>query len=240
MSKAKWGIAAFVGTVAVVAVLFLFSPVFHITEIIVYGHFTIEREEIIERLDISNTQHILLFNLNAAGQRVMENFYIGSVEIERQLPGRILVTVRERRLTAYAEHLPESILYLDDHGRVIDIRPYALPGLPRLEGLAFTRFMLGEILEVPDPVAFGAIVLYTQLLIQHGLIDRVTHMNVSDASNIRIYIYNIEFNVGDARNADEKVRTILEVLYNTPNIERIVMTIDMRVWTPQIVGRILP
>jgi hypothetical protein len=240
MSNIKIGIAAFVITVALVAVLFLFSPFFHISDVVITGYFTQSREEIEERLEIGNSTHILRWNAREAERRIMTNFYIGAVDIQRQLPNRIIATVRERRLTAYVVHRPDSILYLDDHGRVIDIRPYAPEGLPRLEGLAFTHFMLGELLEVPDPVAFNAVVQYAQLLIQNDLIERVTHMNVSDPTDIRIFIYSITFYVGDARGADEKVRAIAEMLRVTQNVERIPAFVSMREVAPQYFMTILP
>jgi cell division septal protein FtsQ len=143
----------------------------------------------------------------------MQNVYISDVEFERVTPGRLYVTVTERRLTAYIfiEHTG-SFLFLDEYGRVLEIRTFFDEPFPVLEGLHFTRFQLGEILDVPDTAAFNVIVQYAQLLNHHGLIHYVSHINVSDASNIRIRIYNIEFNVGGVTNADEKVRTIVAML----------------------------
>jgi hypothetical protein len=240
MKTIKFGIAAFVTTVALVALLFLLSPFFHIQSVVIDGYFTQDPADILQRLEIENRQNILLWRTRAAQTRVLENFYIGHVDIRRQLPGRVVVTVRERRLTAYVQHRPDSILYLDDQGRVIDIRPYRPQGLPRLEGLAFTRFMLGEVLEVPDPVAFNTVVQYTQLLIQNDLIDRVSHINASDPTDIRIFIYNVTFYVGDARGADEKVRAIEQILQNTENVDRIPAFVNMRQVAQQYFMTILP
>ncbi|MCL2217116.1 MAG: FtsQ-type POTRA domain-containing protein [Defluviitaleaceae bacterium] len=220
ISNKKLAVAAFVGTLALAALLFLISPFFHIGTVIIEGTSTVSVREVTERLEIQRDTNLLFFNTRAARRRVMENLYIGDVEFRRGFPDRLYVDVRERRLAAYVQHTPGSFLFLDYFGRVLEVRSYFTQPLPILEGLQFTRFQLGEILEVPDPVAFSAVVQYAQFLYQHGLIDRVTHMNVTDASNIRILVDGrMEFNVGNAVRADEKIRTIIEVLEQMPNPE---------------------
>ena len=218
ISNKKFAAAAFAGTLALAVLLFLVSPFFHISAVVVEGTSNVSLREVNDALNVQTDTNLLFFNTRAARRRVMENLYIGQVEFHRSLPNRLYVTVRERRLAAYVQHMPGSFLFLDDFGRVLEVRSYFTQPLPLLEGLQFTRFQLGEILEVPDSVAFNAVVHYAQLLYDHGLIDRVTHMNVADASNIRILIDGRkEFNVGTAVRADEKIRTIVDILENMPN-----------------------
>lgn len=196
-----------------VILLFLFSPFFSITEVHVMGYSRVPRDEIVSRLELSGRTHILIFNTRSARNRLLDNMYIADVSFERVLPGRLHVSITERRLTAYVQHMPGSFLFLDDQGRVLDVRPYRVEPLPILDGLQITGFRLGEILDVPDTVAFSVIVQYAQLLNHHNLIDRVTRINVSDPANIRITTdTNVEFNVGGPSDADQKVRTIVAML----------------------------
>jgi len=217
--RIKFVTAAFVATLTLAALLFLVSPFFHVREVVIQGNSRISQAEIRSHLEASYQTHIMFFNANAARRRVLENPYIGDVVIRREMPGTLHITVSERRLTAYVEHMPGSFLFLDDFGRVLEIRNYMTDQRPLLEGLQFTRFQLGEMLEVPDAASFGVVVHYAQLLNHHGLINRVTSMNVSDSSDIRILINYIEFKVGGVNNADEKIRTIIAILDEMPNVD---------------------
>jgi len=219
MNDRRFRIAAIIGIAVLVVILFLVSPFFNIEEVSVAGYNRVSRNEILSQLGIGSTTNLLFFNANAARRRVMENLYVGDVVFERELPRRLYVTIHERRLTAYVEHMPGSFLFLDDQGRVLEVNTYKAESFPVLEGLDFTRFRLGEVLEVSDNVSFAAVVHYAQLLNLHELIHRVSHMNVSDPENIRIMIGYKEFNVGDVMGADEKVRTIVQILEELPNAE---------------------
>lgn len=232
--KTRFLFAVAVCAVTLVVLLFLFSPYFYVTDVHIVGNSRVSDEEIAARLEIDGSTHMLLYNTRAARRRLMENMYVGDVEFERIMPGRINVTITERRLTAYFEHMPGSFLFLDDHGRVLEVNTFFTEPLPVLEGLRFTSFRLGEILEVPDVAAFSVVVQYAQLLNHHGLIDRVSHMNVADSANIHIIIdRNMVFNVGGISNADEKVRTIIAILDTFPDAGRIPGFIDLREIAPQ-------
>jgi len=228
INRTRFFLAGIIATPTVLALFFLFSPYFHINTVVIDGNYRITQDEIRERLGIGDNTHILLFNARAAQTALLQNTYIGEAHIERVLPGRVDITISERRLTAYVEHMPGSFLFLDDYGRVLEVRTYFFEPLPVLEGLHFTRFQLGEVLEVPDPAAFNVIVQYAQILNQHDLTARVSHINVADAANIRIIIDNIEFNVGGVAHADEKVRTIIEILDNHPSLGLVPGFFDLR------------
>jgi len=217
INNRKFKIAAVISGVVLVIAIALVSPIFYVQEVVVQGNNRVTDSEIRASLALSSTSNILFFNTDDARRRVMSNLYIGNVTFRRSLPGRLYVTVFERRPSAYVEHPPGTFLFLDEYGRVIDVRPYLIEALPLLEGLQFTRWQLGEILEVPDETDFAAVVHYTQLLITHDLIHRITHMNVSDPSNIRILVNYIEFHVGSVSDADTKVRTIAAMLDEIPD-----------------------
>jgi|GEM_PF-267333 len=228
--RVRFIFATAICSVTLVLLIFMFSPFFRIQEVTIVGNIRVTNEEINEllRIGASESSHLLLYNTQAAQKRLLENMYISSVEFERILPGQLHVTVQERRLTAFFEHSYGSFLYLDDYGRVLDVRTYFTEALPVLVGLRFTRFQVGEVLEVPDPSAFNVVVQYAQLLNQHDIIDRVSYINVNDPTNIRIIISNKEFNVGGVSNADEKIRTISAVLDTMPNADLIPGYMDLR------------
>lgn len=212
---------------AVVIILFLVSPVFTVQDVVISGNYQVSENNIRSMLNIGPTTNLILFNTRAARQQLLANLYIGDVTFRRVLPGQLYVEIAERQLSAYVEHMG-SYLFLDDSGRVLEIRSYFTKPLPILTGLQFTRFQLGEILDVPDSASFSAVVQYAQLIYLHGLSDIVSHINVSDTSNIRIFIHYIEFNVGNVSSADKKIRIIVEILDAIPNADIFRGIVDVR------------
>lgn len=206
-----------VSTVLLAVLLFLFSPMFDIRDVQITGNATVPRADIYARLQATHS-HLLLFNTVAARSRVMENLYVGGVTFVRAWPGRLYATIHERRLVAYVEHGPGIMLFLCEEGRVLEVRATPAAALPRVVGLPVTRFELGEVLDVPNPEAFRLVVAYTHALARHGLTPYITHIDVADTSNTRILIHNLEFNVGCATDADEKVRVIAAVLDGLPGM----------------------
>ena len=228
MYSRKFTIALIICVIAFSAVVFMFSPFFYIREIIITGNNTVSQTEIINRLEADTSSNLLFFNTRAARRRVMENLYIADVNFHRDLPGRLNVQIRERRLAAYVQHAPGSFLYIDEQGRVLEVRSVTSGTLPIVEGLNFTRFVLGEVLDVPDSAAFNIVTLYAQLVYRHGLVCRVTHINVSDTANTRILVGNIEFNVGGMSDAEVKVGIIAGILAEMPEVELARGIVDLR------------
>ena len=228
MKNLKFKLAVAAGAVSLSIILFLLSPFFSVQEIIISGYDFVGRMEINSRLDIGSTDNLLTINTRAARRRLMENLYIGSVTFRRDFPGRLYVDVQERRLTAYVEHMPGSFLFIDEFGRVLEVRTYITINRPIVTGLNFVKFALGEILEVPDSAAFGVVVHYAQLLNRYGITYRVSHIDVSDINNTRIRIGHLEFNVGNINNGDEKIRTIVEILRQLPDAESMRGFVDLR------------
>jgi hypothetical protein len=209
-------------------ILFLLSPYFAVREITIIGNSTVSRAEIEDRLDVIQGDNILLINTNAARRRIMENLYVDDVSFERILPGQITVTIRERRLIAYVEHTPGSFLFIDEGGRVLEVRTFFTEPLPLVTGLQFTSFQLGERLDVPHRAAFGIVTQYALALQRHGLSQQVTHIDATDVYNTRVRFPNIEFNVGNARDADEKVRVMADILLRMPDLVSYRGFVDLR------------
>ena len=239
MYSRKFKLAITVCILAFVAVVFMFSPFFHVQEIIVSGYSAVSRDEIAQRIEADSSTNLLFFNTRAARRRVLENLYIAEVNFQRDLPGRLYVQVRERRLAAFVEHAPGSFLYIDEQGRVLEVRSNITQQRPIVEGLNFTRFTLGEILDVADRTAFNIVTQYAQHIYRHGLICRVSHIDVSDTNNTRILVGYVEFNVGGIRDAEMKVRIIAGILDEMPEAELARGFVDLRETNGEFIFEIL-
>jgi len=228
----RFVIVIIICAIVLVGAVGLISPIFHIQEIVVQGTVRVCQTEIRDRLRLEIGDNILMFNAANARERILGNPNIGNVTFVRDMPDRLYVVVHERRPSAYVEHV-SNFLVLDDVGYVLDVRRHMDVSLPLLEGLQFTRYQLGEVLEVANPTDFSAIVHYTQLLITHDLLHTITHINVSDPTNIRILANYMEFHVGCTTDADYKVRTIGQMLEASPSAGIMRGYVDMRVRRPE-------
>jgi len=208
--------------------LFIFSPYFRVRDITVAGNEFIYADEIIGRSGITTSSNLLLLNTREARKGIMGNFYVDGAEFVKNYPGGIEIQIRVRRLSGYVEYMQGTFLFIDENGRVIEINSVLSGNYPVVRGLKFERFRLGEILEVEDSAAFKTVVRYARLLNKYQLSDRISNIDVSDNANTRIMFHQIEFNVGDDADADEKIRTMVEVMENLPNASMIKGQMDLR------------
>jgi hypothetical protein len=221
-------IALAVSGVIIAAAGFALSPYFHITEVDIQGYETISREEIHARSGIEANTNLLFYNTKEGARSILKNPYADSAVFEKKRPGAISITIRERRVCGYVEYLRGHYLYIDENGRVLEVNTYLRESLPVVTGLKFDHFSLGEILQVEDSSAFKTVVQYAWLFNRHNMADMVSRIDVSDGTNTKIQIHNLEFNVGDDRGTDEKIRTIAEILDKLPNAETIRGFVDMK------------
>ncbi|MDR1665301.1 MAG: FtsQ-type POTRA domain-containing protein [Clostridiales bacterium] len=237
--RKRYVLAFIAGALALAAVLFLFSPFFFIEEIVVDGNVNFTKEEIINRSGIVSSSNLFLLNTSEVRDSIMENLYIEDVAFKKEFPNKITLHVTERHLSGYVEYMQGKYLYIDENGRVLEIKTYFTEKLPIVSGLKFESARLGEVLEVDDANAFKVMVRYARLLSKYELADNVSRIDISDSDNTRIMLYHIEFNVGGDRDADEKIRTMKEIEANLPNVSIINGFIDLSVIRSQYICEIL-
>jgi cell division protein FtsQ len=233
----KFKIALAVAALLFAVLLFLLSPYFALDTIIVNGCERLSPEEIETMARAGEASNIFLFNTSNAGKRIKQNLYVDSVAFKKSYPGTVIITVRERHLSGYVEYMNNQYLYIDENGRVLEIKPSFTETYPVVSGLKFSKVRLGEILEVEDSSAFRTVVQYARLLNDHGITKDVSRIDVADVENTRIVFGSIEFNVGTDRNGDEKIRYIRAVLdeLNARQITKFIM--DIKTLNKQMAGK---
>jgi len=219
--------------------VFMLSPVFNFEEISVSGNLQIYNDEILERAGLDGAVNFFMFSPRRARQQVMENHFIDQVVFRRVFPNELEITVWERFLSGYIEYLEGMFLYIDENGRVIEVRSYKTEDLPVVTGLRFTHMQIGEILEVDNPAAFSTVVTFAQLLNRHDLTGVISQIDVSDPNNTRIRVYNMEVYLGDTSNAHEKISTLREIVNEWPGAREVRGFLDLREPSAQYIFRIL-
>ena len=230
----KFKITVALSAAILACILFMLSPYFNFTEITVTGNLQIEDYEILSRAQLGSPTNFFLFRPARARRDVLENHFIDHVHFRRALPGTMEITVRERFLSGYIEHLEGMFLFIDENGRVLEVRSYKTEELPIITGLRFSQVHLGELLEVDNPDAFSTVVTYARLFNRHDLTGIISQIDVSDPDNARLRLYNIEVYLGDVRNANEKVLTLREIVNEWPVVQDARGFLDLRGPAPHI------
>ena len=177
----------------IVAVIFVMSVFFRVSDIQVRGNSHYTDEEIIRAIDIEEGDNLFFFDRFAALSRVFAKLpYIDEVSVERSLPNRVIITVSESRALAYIV-LGEEKWTIDHSCKVLGkANDDELEGLIPIVGISPGTLMIGEPLETVDKneeiVAYIADVL--DQLEARGLYTQVGRVDFSDPNQV-------EFTLGD-------------------------------------------
>lgn len=199
-----------VGLVVLVAAGFalaLRSPLLDVDAIVVEGNGHTSADAILERAGIDRGDALMDLDLHAAGNRVAALPWVGAVELQRGLDGRVAVQVREREPVAVAGE-GEAAVLVDADGRVLG----PLTDAPDL-GASLVRIV--DVGELPAPGAFLASDAGDALRIAAELVAAASGnaLQLSFADGLTIVLDSgAEVRLGGTDLLDAKIRSLGTVL----------------------------
>ena len=200
----------------IVAVIFVMSVFFRVSDIQVRGNSHYTDEEIIRAIDIEEGDNLFFFDRFAALSRVFAKLpYIDEVTVERSLPNRVVITVTESQALAYIV-LGEENWTIDHNCKVLGkANDDELQGLIPILGISPGTLMIGETLETADGdeqiVEFIAEVL--EQLEGRGLYTRVGRVDFTDPEQVEFTLgdkYTVR--IGNSSAIDYKFGMLISVL----------------------------
>ena len=200
----------------IVAVIFVMSVFFRVSDIQVKGNRHYTDEEIIRAIDIEEGDNLFFFDRFAALSRVFAKLpYIDEVSVERSLPNRVIITVTESQALAYIV-LGEEMWTIDHNCKVLGkANEEELAGLIPIDGIDPGTLMIGEPLQTADGdttiVDYIAEVLYQ--LEARGLYNQVGRVDFSDPRRVS-FTYGGRYTVvlGDSSNVEYKFGMLLSAM----------------------------
>ncbi len=200
----------------VVAVIFVMSVFFRVSDIQVRGNSHYSDEEIIRAIDIEEGDNLFFFDRFAALSRVFAKLpYIDEVSVERSLPNKVIITVSESQALAYIV-LGEEKWTIDHSCKVLGkANDDELQGLIPIDGISPGTLMIGEPLETADGdetiVAYIAEVLYQ--LEERGLYRQVGRVDFSNPRRVT-FTYADKYTVvlGDSSNVEYKFGMLVSAM----------------------------
>ena len=134
----------------------------------------------------------------------------------------------------------DSFLSIDMNGRVLSVTAAAVDGMPVIEGLKFQNFTIGGCLETDNDEVFNTIALIIKLLKKYDLNENfINQIDVSNLDDIHLYTDNVDVAFGSSKDADEKIRTLKEIMANLRGAENVKGVLDIRVIGRQYIFTVL-
>ena len=200
----------------IVAVIFVMSVFFRVSDIQVRGNSHYTDEEIIRAIDIEEGDNLFFFDRFAALSRVFAKLpYIDEVTVERSLPNRVIITVTESQALAYIV-LGEENWTIDHSCKVLGkANDDELQGLIPIVGIAPGTLMIGEPLQTADGDA--RIVEYIAAVLDQlearGLYKQVGRVDFSDPERVEFTLRDKYIvRIGGPANLEYKFGMLISVL----------------------------
>lgn len=205
--------------VVVVFACVLFSPVFAVKEIKAEGvsHFT--TSELCELIGLSTGDNLFLFGKSRAEKTLEESAYIADAKISAKLPDTMVIKVQERKVRGYVPYMG-SYLYIDEEGRVLEVKDTYHEALPLVKGLSFSSFTEGEVIPVENPEALDVVLRISQMMEKYELLDLVVEIDVSNPEDIFAYVNQVQIHLGNMENGDMKIKYMAEIMKTIPKEDR--------------------
>lgn len=139
--------------VIVATVCFLMSSYFDIKQIDVEGTKTLKKSNVIKQSGIQMGTNIFKLHKKDVEQKLLESSYIAHVEVKRDYPGTVKLTILERRESAAVKYGSEYLI-IDPDGYVLR-KVKKLPKRTLLSDMKIKEIEIGKKLEVNDEKRFA-------------------------------------------------------------------------------------
>lgn len=215
INKKILGFFSIIILVAIIVVLALTAPIFNITKIEINGNEKVSKDTIIALSGIKMGENIFRFNNNMI-QNVKQNTYIEKVEIQRKMPGTVVISVKERKIK-YQINLINSYVYLDKNGYLLE-NSAERKNVPVIVGFSIKEDeMLNEKrLKDNDLEKLANVAKIIEAAKAINIDNLITEVNVEDKNNTILYLESKskKINVGDTTNLTNKMLYVQKILEN--------------------------
>jgi len=174
---------------ALAAMVFIGTEIFQVDKITVTGSGTVDKDVIIGLSGITYGQNIFKVSKSLAASRIEENPpYLMVNSIGFKLPDEVVISVEERKPSAYIPYL-SSFVVIDAGGFILDIiKQFPDPDLPQVQGIGVKSFTRGTPLAAADRDQYKERILYRVLeaVDKSGTAANISVLDFEDPDNIRV------------------------------------------------------
>lgn len=209
--------------IAIIILIFLIivlftSPALEIKTINFSGGERYSKEDILDKLNIDIGMNIFMARPIYSKKMLEKDTYIKYASIKLKYPSEINIEIKERKVRGYVPYRGTYLtyLYIDEDGRVLEENETYKQKLPLVEGLKFDGFKIGEILNVKNQKSFDIVVKTANMMIkyeqEYDSIGDIVKIDVSNPDDIHINIRDVDVMLGNSKDYDYKIRTMLTIM----------------------------
>ena len=192
----------------------MLSPIFNIQSITVQGNSQISTAEIISLSGITVGENIFKVGKGQTRENIKQNAYIDKVNINRNLPAEIQITVTERVATFMIEK-DNQYLYMSNQGYLLELSPEKLE-LPILQGLETTvdDLVVGNRLCQSDLEKLETVLRMVNLAKENDIASYITRIGIEDDEDYKLVMETEQkiVHMGDASNLSDKMLNVKAIL----------------------------
>ena len=212
--------------VLLLALLFLNSSFFAISQVTVEGNQQVTKETIMDNLNIVEGTNMFRYLLNNWKADHTMDPKIDTADVYLNWPNAITVQVTERTTVGYVPHMG-TYLCVDKNGYVLDSTYYLEEELPIVQGVRIESYRLGEVLNTKDSDRYELVLEICAILQKYSLTKQIVEINVSNLDALMLYTTNLDISCGSFDNFDQKMVAVGKMLENDENIAGILHVEDL-------------
>lgn len=205
--RIRYVVIGFLIVIAMAVYLMLTHKFFDIKYVKVEGNVNVQGTKIAQAMGETN-KNVFLYNTEDAKNKILAVPGINTVEIKKELPNRMYVTVTESYLLGSLE-LNGQMTYVDQNGVIQNDLPEQMTNkapMPQLEGFSSD-------LKVGDHISSDQrVIQFLQIVMQSDLIGDIKKINFENDDNIDIMYRDIAVHFGPLNDLLKKMQTLETVV----------------------------
>lgn len=202
-------------------IYFMMSPLFNLASIEVINNQKISSDTIISLSELKIGENIYKTSSNKIEKNIKQNAYIESVKINRKLPNKIEITVKERKTTYMLEYA-NSYVYINNQGYILEISETKLE-VPIIMGYITPQEEIkeGARLNSDDLERLETVLKIMESANSNEVGNLVTRINIQNKQNYVIILEGEKKTVylGNASNLSNRMLYLKAILKEEKGIE---------------------
>ena len=196
-------------------IYYLTTPVFNVSNIIVYGNEKNSTDTYISLSKINiNETNIFAFTNSSINKKLRENPYVEDVEIKRKLPNTLELHITERSVD-YQISYSNTYVYLNNQGYLLE-RSEEKKDVTVIKGLSAVEdnIQVGQRVSNEDLIKLDTVLKIVNYCKYNSIESNLTSIDVTDISNYTI-IFEEEGKMaylGDSSSITEKMTAVANIL----------------------------
>lgn len=202
-------------------IFFMMTPLFNILEVQVVNNEKISSETIISLSKITLGENIYKISSKAVKQNIKQNPYVENVEVNRKLPNKIVISVKERKTTYMLEYA-EGYAYINNQGYILEISEEKLE-TPIIIGYKTPQEQIkaGNRLYSEDLEKLETVLKIMESASSNGVSDLITKINIENKQNYTLILESEKkvAYIGDASNLSNRMLYLKAIIEEAKGIE---------------------